>query len=113
MVNSHADMLVPGSKESRLAQARNSASCTRSSARSTFPHSEIANARNEGTAASIASRTDLFGGAIRPLILVFSVGTGFIGLVQPAEDFGEPIRNALIYHLPVHCAELLSDPGLE
>jgi hypothetical protein len=33
-------------------------SCTRSSARSTLPLSEIANARKLGTAASMASRTD-------------------------------------------------------
>jgi hypothetical protein len=50
-------------------------------------HSEMANARSEGTAANITSRTGLFGGAIRPLIFVFSVGTGLVGLVQPAKDF--------------------------
>src|SRR5713226_8972895 len=61
MVNSQADMLVPGSNELRLAQARNNVSCTRSSARSTFPHSEIANARRLGTARNIASLTDGLG----------------------------------------------------
>src|ERR1700722_10627505 len=128
MVNSHADMLEPGSKESRFAQARSSASCTRSSARSTLPHSEIANARSEGTAASITSRTGLFGGAIGPLIFVFSVRisfvrisvirtsfdlANFVGMVKPAEDFGEPIGNALVDHVAVHGAELLPDLGLD
>src|SRR5437763_797610 len=41
-----------------LASARRSVSCTRSSARSTLPHSEIAKARRLGTAARMASRTD-------------------------------------------------------
>src|SRR5215510_7738142 len=41
-----------------LAMARSNVSCTRSSARSTLPQSEMANARKLGTAASIASRTD-------------------------------------------------------
>src|SRR5215207_278831 len=58
MVNSQAGMLEPGSKELILASARSSVSCTRSSARSTFPDSEIANARRLGTAARTASRTD-------------------------------------------------------
>src|SRR3979409_162345 len=58
MVNSHADMLVPGWNESIFAIARSNVSCTKSSARSTLPHNEIANARRLGTAASIASRTD-------------------------------------------------------
>src|SRR5665213_3636887 len=58
MVNSQADILVPGWKESILAIARNIVSCTRSSARSTFPHSEIAKARRLGTAARIELRTE-------------------------------------------------------
>ena len=51
-------MLVPGWNELMLASARSSVSCTRSSARSTLPLSEMANARRLGTAARIASRTD-------------------------------------------------------
>src|SRR5215510_5310313 len=58
MVNSHADMCVPGWNESMFAMARSRVSCTRSSARSTLPQSEMANARKLGTAASIAPRTD-------------------------------------------------------
>src|SRR5262245_45535237 len=58
MVNSQAGMLEPGSKESILARARSRVSCTRSSARSTLPESEIANARRLGTAARTASRTE-------------------------------------------------------
>src|SRR6202047_4971724 len=64
MVNSHADMLVPGSNELRFAQARSSVSCTRSSARSTLPHNEIAKARRLGTARNIASLTDGLGGIL-------------------------------------------------
>src|SRR3984893_3942935 len=56
MVNSQADMLVPGSNESMLVSARNSVSCTRSSARSILPQSDMANARKPGTAASMVSR---------------------------------------------------------
>src|SRR5580693_2095035 len=51
-------MLVPGSNESMLAMARSNVSCTRSSARSILPHSDIANARKLGTTPSIASRSD-------------------------------------------------------
>src|SRR3981189_3870725 len=51
-------MLVPGSKELRFAQARRRVSCTRSSARSTLPDSEIAKALRLGTAPSIASLTE-------------------------------------------------------
>jgi hypothetical protein len=50
-------MFVPGWNELMLAMARRSVSCTRSSARSTLPLSEIANARRLGTAANMASRT--------------------------------------------------------
>src|SRR5947209_17178478 len=57
MVISQADMCDPGWNELMLAMARRSVSCTRSSARSTLPLSEIANARKLGTAASMASRT--------------------------------------------------------
>ena len=46
MVNSQADILVPGSKESILVSARSSSPCTRSSARSILPQSDIANACN-------------------------------------------------------------------
>src|ERR1041385_5215979 len=55
MGNNHAGMLVPGWNEWMLASARNSVSCTRSSARSTLPLSEMANARRLGTAATIFS----------------------------------------------------------
>src|SRR5258708_7400115 len=111
MVNSHADMLVPGSKESRFAHARNNASWTRSSARSTLPQSEMAKARSEGTAASITSRTGLLGGVICPLIWFFRIVS--ICLVQPVKDFGEPIGNTLIHHVAVHGTELLPDLDLD
>ena len=51
------DSFQPGSNVSMFAIARRSVSCTRSSARSTLPLSEIAKARKLGTAESIASRT--------------------------------------------------------
>jgi len=54
MVKSHAIMFVPGWNESMLAVARRSVSCTRPSARSALPLSDIANARKVGTAASSA-----------------------------------------------------------
>src|ERR1700681_2189835 len=57
MVNNQADMFVPGSNESMLLSARSSVSCTRSSARSIFPQSDMAKARRPGTAASMVSRT--------------------------------------------------------
>ena len=50
-------MCDPGWNELMLAMARRSVSCTRSSARSTLPLSEIANARRLGMAANMASRT--------------------------------------------------------
>src|ERR1700686_4069513 len=58
IVKSQADIFVPGSNELILAIARSKVSCTRSSARSTLPHSDIANARRLGTTPSIASRSD-------------------------------------------------------
>ena len=53
---SHAGMLVPGSKLSIWASARSSVSCTKSSARSILPHSEMAKARRLGTVARTWSR---------------------------------------------------------
>src|ERR687883_529244 len=73
IVNSHADMLVPRSKESMFASARSKVSCTRSSARSTLPLSEMANARRFGTAARTASRTD---GSSVTCAVPFSAGSG-------------------------------------
>src|SRR5437764_12780122 len=109
MVNSQAGMLEPGSKELILASARSSVSCTRSSARSTLPHNEMANARKLGTAARTASRTEGSRSIQRipcsrgPLLLVL--------LVELLEKIVESIRNALRHHVVVHCAELLPDFG--
>src|SRR6266852_3303810 len=100
MVNSHADMLVPGSNELRFANARSSASCTRSSARSTFPHNEMANARKLGTAASITSRIFLCGLILRALV---------VGIIEAAEDFGKTFRHPLADDLVVDLAQLLAD----
>src|SRR5277367_1458233 len=87
MVNNHADMLVPGSKESRFAHARSNASCTRSSARSTLPQSERANARSEGTADSITSRTGRLGGGIRtPQLRFFGPYRPPRRLIGPARE---------------------------
>src|SRR4030095_3416079 len=69
MVKSQADMFVPSWNELTLARARRSVSCTRSSARSTLPLSEIANPRKFGTAASMASRTDGRSGLARSFVV--------------------------------------------
>src|SRR3981189_1162698 len=58
MVNSHAGRFEPGWNESILAIARSKVSCTRSSARSPLPESEIANARRLGTDARMSSRRE-------------------------------------------------------
>src|SRR5580704_11392216 len=97
-------MLVPGSNESRLAHARNSASWTRSSARSTLPDNEMANARRLGTAASIASRTCLRGLILGPLI---------VRTIEAAQNFDKAVGHALIDDLPIHDAELLADLRLD
>src|SRR5437899_302983 len=69
MVISQADMCDPGWNESMLVTARRSVSCTRSSARSTLPLSEIANARKLGTAASMASRAAGEASSARSLVV--------------------------------------------
>jgi hypothetical protein len=71
MVNSHVDILFPGLNESRFAPARNRVSRTRSLARSALSLSEMANARSDGTAASIKSRTALQAGGVKTFVLVF------------------------------------------
>src|SRR5215470_5081056 len=93
-------MLVPGSNELRFANARSSASCTRSSARSTFPHSEMANARKLGTAASITSRMFLGGLIFRALIA---------RIIQATQDFGKTFRHSLVDDFVVHQAQLLAN----
>src|SRR5215475_3153925 len=104
IVNSHADILVPGSNESRLASALSSASCTRSSARSTFPHNEMANARRLGTAASMTSRMFprvlLCGLIFRALIA---------RIIQAAQDSGKPVGHTLLDDFVVHQAQLLAN----
>src|ERR1700753_4505316 len=62
MVNSHAGRLEPGWNESILASARSRVSCTRSSARSPLPLSEIAKARRLGTDARMSSRSSFVRG---------------------------------------------------
>src|SRR5580704_10514393 len=107
MVNSHAGMLVPGWKESICASARNSVSCTRSSARSILPHNEMANARRLGTVARtwsrIAGSSFMLSGPLSILVLI----------AQAANQIGDMLRHALIDDIVVHSAQLLSDPGLD
>src|SRR5215831_5010394 len=93
-------MFVPGSNELRFANARSSASCTRSSARSTFPHSEMANARKLGTAASMTSRMFLYGLILRALVL---------RIIQATQDFGKTFRHPLIDDFVVDLAQLLAN----
>src|SRR5579871_1535524 len=95
IVNNHADILVPGSNDPRFAKARSSASCTRSSARSTFPHSEMANARKLGTAANITSRTFLWRLIFRALV---------VRVIEAAQDFNKASRYSLVDDLVVHQA---------
>src|SRR5262245_11011806 len=71
IVNSQAAILVPGWNESILARARSTVSWTRSSARSTLPHSEMANARRFGIEPSTASRVE--GSRVIRLPLSYSV----------------------------------------
>src|SRR5260221_434725 len=81
-------MLVPGSNELRFANARSSASCTRSSARSTFPHNEMAKARTLGTAASITSRMFLFGLILRALVVA--------RVIEATQDVNKTFRHPLL-----------------
>src|SRR6202140_3898660 len=105
MVNSHAGMLVPGSKESMWESARSSVSCTRSSARSILPHNEMANARRLGTVESTWSRI---------------AGSSFIAtslwlsalIAQAADQVGDMLWHALIDDIVVHRPQLLADLGL-
>src|SRR5215470_16758015 len=93
-------MLVPGSKELRFANARSSASCTRSSARSTFPHNEMANARKLGTAASMTSRIFLFGLILRALVA---------RIVKALQDESKTFRHPLLDDFLVHVAQTVSN----
>src|SRR5262245_18766371 len=111
MVNSQADRLVPGSNESILASARSRVSCTRSSARSTLPHSDMANARRLGTTARMASRTDgsrVTCGSLSPRSRFLAAA-----LVDAVQQIDEAVRNALVHHVVIEGAELLADLGLD
>ena len=57
MRNIHASKRVPGSNRSALASARSQAACTRSSATSRAPHSDMANRRRFGRKATSWSST--------------------------------------------------------
>src|SRR5277367_3507709 len=112
MVKSHAGILVPGSKESIWASARNSVSCTRSSARSILPHNEMANARRLGTVARTWSR--IAGSSFMlPDPLSISPLSTLVLIAQAANQIGDVLRHALIDDFVVHRAQLLSDPGLD
>src|SRR5580698_1787040 len=106
MVNSHAGMLVPGSKESICESARNSVSCTRSSARSILPHNDMANARRLGTVESTWSR--IAGSSFIATSLWLSVL-----IAQAADQIGDMLRHALIDDVVVHRPQLLADLGLD
>ena len=105
MVNSHAGMLVPGWNEWIFASARSIVSCTRSSARSTLPDSEIANARRLGIAARIWS-LELGSSFIRSLPFVSRSG------VELPQEVGEAVRHAFLNDIVVDGPQLLSDFGL-
>src|SRR5437868_12150269 len=98
MVNIQADMLVPGWKESMFAMERSNVSCTRSSARSMLPDSEIAKARRLGTAASIASRNEGGASCRGPLVFVVFV------IVELLQHLDETIGHAGVHDIVVHRA---------
>ena len=135
IVKSHADIFVPGWNELMFAMARSNVSCTRSSARSTLPHKEIANARRLGTAASIASRTD--GRIVMSEIVVGRLGReqtirlgsvtrrlalrgcrlrrarrAITALFKLGEKVLEPVRNALVYHVIINALKNVPEPTL-
>src|SRR3954452_6500825 len=87
-----------------LESARTSVSWTRSSARSKLPVMEIAKARNEGTAASMASRSS--GSTVKffPLRGVW---------VKIAQDLEKAIGNRLAPEVVVHGAKLRADMILD
>src|SRR4051812_18466295 len=84
-----------------LASARSSTSCTRSSARSTLPHNEMAKARNPGTAPKISWRTE------SSMRILFAL------VVQTVEQFSKARRHALADDFIMHCTKLLAEfcPG--
>src|SRR3984893_19228304 len=105
IVNTQAGMLVPGWNESICASARSKVSCTRSSARSILPQSEMAKARRLGTVARTWSR--IAGSSFMlcpPSVLVL--------IAEAANEVGEMRRHALIDEVVVHGAQLLPDTGL-
>src|SRR5438105_3936499 len=61
MVMSQACKLLPGSNRRQFVSARNSVSCTRSSARSTLRESDNANARSRGIVAIVAALKEASG----------------------------------------------------
>src|SRR5512139_2938136 len=102
-------MFVPGSNESRCAHARIRVSWTRSLARSTSPHSEIANARRLGTAASIAPRTSCRASSRSPMTSALLVAR----FVEALEELGKPLWDALTDDIRVHGTKLLPDLVLD
>ncbi len=98
-------MLVPGWNELILASARTSVSCTRSSARSTFPHSEIANAREARHRRKNGFADQLVDGhqclSLLPIAL------------EPIEQRCKTVRYALIDDFVVHRAKLLTETRLD
>src|SRR3954454_19856733 len=100
IVNSHALRFVPRSKRSMLARARTRVSCTRSSARSKFPVREIAKARNDGTAPSIASRSSGSTIAFRSLREV---------AIEIAQQLEEAVGDRSLFQVVVHRAQLRAD----
>src|SRR5215469_11718441 len=105
MVNSHADRLVPGSNESMLTSARSNVSCTRSSARSTLPDKEMANARRLGTAARTASRIAGSSFIERcPVVSLF-----LVLFFETVQKFDETVGHALGDYVIIHVAQLPPD----
>src|SRR6476661_5556415 len=118
MVNSQAGRFEPGWNESILAMARSNVSCTRSSARSPLPLSEIANARRLGTDAKMSSRSESVRGIlVPPLILDCLIARALHLGIRPgdiklSDQLREPVGYPLPHDIVVHGTELVADSGL-
>src|SRR5690349_513554 len=109
-------MFDPGWKESMFASARSIVSCTKSSARSTLPLSEMAKARKLGPVARLSSRCALVRGMVSPLLL-FVVwrrgGRPALALrVKLADQFRKAVGHPLPDHIVIDGPKLMPDPGL-
>src|SRR5688572_12601683 len=113
MVKSHALMLVPISKLSCFAQAFIRVSCTRSSALSCLPESDIAKARRLGRVASNSLLNDGDSGLAAPALLATAVIGGLhLCFVELLEEVEKVRRNRLLLGCSIERPQLGSDIGV-